>query len=88
MLNPTRGPTVNSCVAPTFGQQLSAVECRPKNFDQTWKFVRVRTNVYQIRQSSSGNCLRATSRYDGANVSLVRCNYVDPMQSWRICTSK
>jgi len=87
-LVPTRGPVLNSCVAPSFGQQLSAVQCLPKNSDQTWKFISVRRNIYQIQQISSGTCLRAKSRSDGSDVNLVRCNYLDSMQLWRICTSK
>lgn len=89
VLKPTRGPTYwDSCVAPTFGQQLSAVQCSIKDEVQQWSFVRVRTNIYQIRQVSSGSCLRAQSTGDGSNVSLGRCNYFDNMQLWRICTSK
>jgi len=90
VLKPTRGPSnIDSCMAPTFGQRLSAVECRPKNSDQTWKFVQVpaRRNIYQIQQISSGTCLKAQSRSDGADVGLVRCNYLDTTQLWRICTS-
>lgn len=89
VLKPTRGPTYwDSCVAPTFGQQLGAVQCSPKSSEQTWVFNRVRTNLYQIRQISSGTCLKAKSRYDGADVSLERCNSFDNMQLWRVCTSK
>ncbi|CAL8109344.1 unnamed protein product [Orchesella dallaii] len=89
ILKPTRGPSaIDSCVAPSFGQQISAVQCSPKNSDQTWKFTRIRTNLYQIRQISSGRCLKAESRFDGGNANLQACNVLDTMQLWRVCTSK
>jgi hypothetical protein len=59
-----------------------------KDFSQTWRFNKVRLNLYQMSQISTGNCLRVDSNRVGAVASLVRCNAFDNFQLWRICTSK
>jgi len=80
-----------ACLSTTsFGSRLVGVECSVtgKDFNQIWKFMRVRNNQYLMQQISSGKCLRADSTRNGVFGTLERCNSWDNMQVWRVCTSK
>jgi hypothetical protein len=59
-----------------------------KDRRQTWRFNKIHSNLYQVVNLETNQCLRVDSTRVGVVPAFVKCNFSDIFQLWRICTSK